>query len=281
MTRTRPPGFVTRASSRTAAARSRMCCSTAMQNVESNTLAFNGSAHAFAVAKRGRMLCARAAATASRTRNSIKSTPYSRICEIPSWPSRTSAVPTPQPTSRMRSPARGCSVSRRKSLNSALHQRSRRCLSVDAVRMSTSRDPPDWTVDTLWNEGELDLAADRARQSEEGSRRWPRPRGDADVIVAGRVDLGRLAERDARAGRQPRLHDRFVLGDLVVFDAAVDRARQVMAPREVVVLVADGDVDCGDDPIDPGRHLRPQLEVVAERRPQAARDRVLDRGIVG
>src|SRR6185295_20364356 len=59
---------------------------------------------------------------------------------MPSLPSASSAVPTPQPTSRIRSPACGTSVSRRNSVNSALHHRSRRCLSVEDVRASMSRD---------------------------------------------------------------------------------------------------------------------------------------------
>src|SRR5688572_22468573 len=53
-----------------------------------------------------------------------------------SWPIATSASPSPQPTSRMRFPALGFSVSARNSVNSSSHHASRRCLSVGDVRAS-------------------------------------------------------------------------------------------------------------------------------------------------
>src|SRR5688572_3262520 len=64
--------------------------------------------------------------------------PTRRICEMWSRPMLTSASPSPQPTSRMRLPGRGFSVSLRNSVKSSSHQLSRRCLSVGDVNASMS-----------------------------------------------------------------------------------------------------------------------------------------------
>src|SRR3954470_24239311 len=63
----------------------------------------------------------------------------SRSWEIRDRPRLTSAVPSPQPTSRMRVPGRGFSVSRRNSENCASHHCARRFFSVAAVRASRWR----------------------------------------------------------------------------------------------------------------------------------------------
>ena len=144
---TRPPRAVTRANSATAASTSAMCCSTATQYIESNEPLVKGSRHASAAANAARWLCDAVSMRAAATFDTTRSMPTSRICEICRRPMLTSASPSPHPTSRMRFPERGRSVSTRNSVNSSFHQLSRRCLSVGDAKASIvggviSRTPP-------------------------------------------------------------------------------------------------------------------------------------------
>src|SRR5688572_26690262 len=100
----------------------------------------NGNWRASAAANATRWLCAAVSRRASATFDGTRSIPTSRICEICRRPMLTSASPSPQPTSRMRLPGRGRSVSARNSVKSSSHQLSRRCLSVGEVNASISAD---------------------------------------------------------------------------------------------------------------------------------------------
>ena len=138
-TTTRPPGFVTRANSPSTPLTSEECWRTATQKVESNASAANGRAPASAAATFRRILCDVPAWCVCFARSSLRSIAKSDTCEICSRPRLSSAVPSPHPTSRMRVPGRGRSVSRRNSEKSESHQRSRKCLRVGEVRASTCR----------------------------------------------------------------------------------------------------------------------------------------------
>src|SRR4051812_41509208 len=90
--------------------------------------------------------------SASRTRSATMSTPNRRSCETCKRARLISAVPTPQPTSRMRLPGFGFSAPSRNSPNASFHQRSRTCLSVSDVRASRPRTmsaKPDCTMRAL------------------------------------------------------------------------------------------------------------------------------------
>ena len=101
--------------------------------------------------------------------------------------------------------------------------------------------------------------------------------GDRERRIAAAIaalpagQAGSRVERDAYLQRI----DGIVFGDQDVLDTAVDRARERVAPIEIVVLVGRRHDGRPDRSIDPGR--RAQLELIRERRPQPACDRLADR----
>ena len=105
----------------------------------------------------------------------------------------------------------------------------------------------------------------------------PRERAHADVVLAIGLERRRGRHRHAVEPRHPLADRVLILCRTRVLDAAVYRARHLVAAREIVEADARRDRDRGDRAIEE-RAAPPQFDLVGKRRRQAALNRIADIG---